>query len=178
MNKKNIHRQKLTESVPEEYPESEFSKLLTYIHKKIDNSAALNGGFDRLLYKIDGIEKSQNQISQKVDKIHEAIYHPDDGIFSRIATNKASQLESLGKVEQQIEDISYWKSKMEKFDEQFESDSDDMHSKLQTLESTITGLEKYQALTFSIVKWFLVALGGGAITMFFKFFYEGLKQLP
>ena len=48
--------------------------LLHNIHHKLDNSPALNGGFDRLLYKIDGIEKSQVQIVEKVDKIYKELY--------------------------------------------------------------------------------------------------------
>ena len=120
MNKKNIRKRSSFEEL-EMNDEQESSKLIKNIHQKIDSSAALNGGFDRLLYKIDGIEKSQTQIVQKVDKIHEAIYHPDDGLFSRIATNKANQAESLNKLEQQIDEISYWKSHVSKAEEELEN---------------------------------------------------------
>jgi len=57
--------------------------VLEAIHKKIVSSAALNGGFDILMFKIEKIEQNQEQLVNKVDKIHDAIYDPNDGIFSK-----------------------------------------------------------------------------------------------
>ena len=88
------------------FPHSE--RLLQNIQQKLEKSAALNGGFDKLLYKIEGIENSQNQIGTKVDKIHEAIYHPDDGLFARIAANKSEQNENVTKIEKQVVELSTW----------------------------------------------------------------------
>ena len=82
-------------------------KVLYDIHKKILASSALNGGFDTLLYKIDKIEQGQSQVSTKVDKIHDAIYHPDEGLFARIAANKAAQIENVSQIEKKLVEVSY-----------------------------------------------------------------------
>ena len=68
MNKKNIHRQIIDSGETDVEPDTNSVRLLHNIHQKLDSSPALNCGFDRLLYKIDGIEKSQVQIVEKVEK--------------------------------------------------------------------------------------------------------------
>lgn len=182
MNKKNNHRQyyKVEEDaddVDDDHNRKSVN-LLQNIHHKLDNSPALNGGFDRLLYKIDGIEKSQGQIVEKVDKIHEAIYHPDDGLFARIAANKASQVESINKVEKQIVDLVEWKDEAKLADEDCEKDADQLQLKLQQLEMSITNIEKFQSFIISSLKWVGAAVGGGIITLIAKVLYNSIKILP
>ena len=80
MNKKTFHKRSLkTEKEDESLDDQESRDLLKNIYAKLDVSPALNGGFDKLLFNVDNIEKRQTQIIEKVDKIHEAIYDPDDG---------------------------------------------------------------------------------------------------
>lgn len=164
MNKKQKKQLIPTESV-EEVVDS--NRLLHNIHQKLDSAAALNGGFDRLLYKIDAIETSQNQIVSKVDKIHDAIYDPDEGLFSRIAAQKASIIE-----------ISTWKQNLSEEGEQCVKDADEIQLKLQKLETTIVGIEKFQNVLFSGIKWAGVAIGGGIITLLFKVVYQVIKTMP
>lgn len=178
MNKKNIHRQIIDSDKTDVEPESNSVRLLHNIHQKLDNSPALNGGFDRLLYKIDGIEKSQVQIVEKVDKIHEAIYHPDDGLFARIAYNKATQAESMVKVEKQVSDLVGWKHHAESADENCEKEADELQLKIQKIEASINNIEKFQSLTTASAKWLLVAIGGGLTTMIMRVFFNGVKMLP
>jgi len=177
MNKKTIRRQNFISDDMVEDPKDS-TRLLQNIHQKLDNSPALNGGFDRLLYKIDGIEKSQIQIVEKVDKIHEAIYHPDDGLFARIATNKTSQIESVSKIEKQVVEISTWKNQFDSDGENQEKETDELRLKVQKLEGSIESIEKVQHVTFSVAKWIGAALGGGIMTLVFKVFYNALKNLP
>lgn len=160
MNKKNIQRRGFERDENEES-----SSLLQTIQKKLDSSAALNGGFDRLLYKIDGIEQSQNQIVEKVDKIHEAIYHPDDGLFARISANKTSQIESISNVEKKVVEIDSWKQQVSKDGENCEKENDVLQMKIQEIENSIKHINNFQSTVFSAAKWIVAAVLGGAISI-------------
>jgi hypothetical protein len=182
MNKKNNRRQTTVVSKPNQSyaddNEVESKNLLHNIHRKLDSSAALNGGFDRLLYKIDSIENSQNQIVGKVNKIHEAIYDPDDGLFSRIAANKAASAESISEVQKQIVEISSWQKHADQTGIECEEKTDEFHSKLQRLESSVQNVESFHKVSMSVIKWAGVAVGGGLVTLLFKIFLNAIKQLP
>jgi len=164
MNKK-IKRQAIVDEPVSEAVDS--NRLLHNIHQKLDNAAALNGGFDRLLYKIDAIETSQGQIVSKVDKIHDAIYDPDDGLFARIAAQKST-----------LTEISEWKQERQGASEDCEKEADVLQLKVQRLESAIVSVEKFQTTLFSAIKWCGVALGGGIVTLLFKVVYQVLKTMP
>jgi len=177
MNKKNNRRQIINFGTSDETDDDSVS-LLQNIHKKLDASPALNGGFDRLLYKIDGIEKSQVQIVDKVDKIHDAIYHQDDGLFARIVHNKAEQTESMLKVETQVDDLVSWKIHAAEADKNCERDNEELQHKIQKLEISVENITKFQTLTVSGIKWLGVAIGGGLITILTRVFLNGVKMLP
>lgn len=154
---------------------SDSHDLLQIIQRKLEKSAALNGGFDKLLYKIDGIENSQSQIVEKVDKIHEAIYHPDDGLFARINANKAEQVETVSKLERQVVEIASFQQIQKKSAEHVEEENDNFSKKIQHLENSLENIRQTRATLFSITKWFGAALGGGAVTLIFKVIYEALN---
>ena len=172
MDKKYIRKKRSTLHSTQDEDEVEeaqaSNRMLKTIHQKLDNSPALNGGFDILLYKIDGIEKSQGQIVEKVDKIHEAIYHPDEGLFARIAPNKASQIESLSKVEKDIIEIETWKNQREEDGEDCEKENDEFQHKLTNLEKSLNDVVRFQSLIFSALKWLAAAVGGAVISFFAK----------
>lgn len=158
------------------------SGMLGDIHKKIASSAALNGGFDTLLYKIDKIEQSQGQLvtnigkieenqchlSDKVDKIHEAIYDPNDGLFSKISEAKLENTQKFSDVESKLSEISTWKKYKEKSEDKIDIQHDEANIKLNTLERSVESLVKSKTATWSILKWLGVALGGGILTLCFK----------
>lgn len=166
MDKKiNRTRKKKVSSNSKKSPKKdEHKELLNTIHNKLDSSAVLNGGFDRLIYTIEGMERNQNQIVDKVEKIHEAIYHPDDGLFSRIASNKSSQNESFSKVENQISQIIDWKDKHSELhddkNEMCEQESDDIQEKIIKIEHSLSNVEKFQTYAFSAAKWLLAGIAG------------------
>lgn len=63
------------------------SMILTSIGKienKLSHSPALNGGFERLMDKIDVINDRQVATANRVDQIHTALYSPDNGFFARV----------------------------------------------------------------------------------------------
>ena len=142
--------------------------MLGDIHKKIASSAALNGGFDTLLYKIDKIEQSQGELVGKVDKIHDAIYNPNEGLFSKMSEAKLENLEKFSNVEAKLSDISMWKNYKEKNEEKKEGEHDEAVLKIDTLEKSVDSLVKSKNATWSVLKWLGVALGGGILTLCFK----------
>ena len=174
-----MYKKKLQQKVVEDnFEVVDTNQLLQKIQQKIDGAAALNGGFDKLLYKIDGIEKSQSEIVEKVDKIHEAIYHPDDGLFSRITSNKIGQIESVSKIEKQFVETVVWKNQLDIASENCEKETKELQLKLQKVETSIITIEKMQAMVFSSMKWIGAAAGGGIITFILKLFYNLVKITP
>ena len=151
------------------------STALDEIHQKINNSAALNGGFDTLLYKIDKIEQGQGQLVTKVDKIHDAIYDPHDGIFSKIADHKLANTEKFNELSQNIAEINTWKLQKEKEEAKEEASLDQSITRLITLEKSVESLVKSKESTWSVLKWFFVAVGGGIITLFFTWLETKIK---
>lgn len=152
-------------------PREEIQKktFLADIHRKITSSAALNGGFDTLLYKIDKIEQNQNHLVTKVDKIHEAIYDPSEGIFSKLSQHKLESAHKMGEVEQEILTLKAKQDSVIKNDEKNVVVANDHEEKLDKLESTVVHLERNSKNLFSFLKWLGVAVGGGVITLIFNY---------
>lgn len=58
--------------------------LVESIASKINGAPALNGGFDRMLVMVEHIKEKQEDTSAKVDKIHDGLYEPNDGLYARV----------------------------------------------------------------------------------------------
>lgn len=149
--------------------------VITDIHKKLTNSAALNGGFDTLLYKIDKIEQGQGQLVTKVDKIHDAIYDPNDGIFSKLSEYKLESAAKMNEISQEMIEISEWKRHQEKDEVKEEKTSEETTKKVESLEKHVDQLVKNKDHAWSILKWLFVAIGGGIITLAFNWLQVKIK---
>jgi hypothetical protein len=144
------------------------STAIEEINKKLNSSAALNGGFDTLLYKIDKIEQSQGQLVNKVDKIHDAIYDPTDGIFSKLNEYKLETSENINEVSQTVAELKTWriiKDREEIKDDELEIKT---KNKLDEIEKTVDSLVINKNTVWTIMKWFLAAVGGGIVTLVIK----------
>jgi uncharacterized coiled-coil DUF342 family protein len=175
MNKKNVRYQPTIVSAPNKNDDEDpivSQRLLQAIQHKLDKAAALNGGFDKLLYKIDSIENNQQVIGNKVDKIHEAIYDPDEGLFARISSGKVENHDLISNVEKKVVEISTWKDQQKKDFENQEENIEKFTGKINTIENSIENLNKFQTATVGLAKWFGAAAGGGLITILFKVFYD------
>jgi hypothetical protein len=149
--------------------------VIDAIHKKVVNSAALNGGFDTLLYKIDKIEQSQGQLVSKVDKIHDAIYDPNDGMFAKLAEHKLESEVKLNEINKSITEINAWKSHREKESVKDDEVTDKAIAKISSLETTVTSLVKSKENVWGVLKWVLAALGGGIVTLLMSWLQGKLK---
>lgn len=96
-------------------------ELLASVQKTVQSAPALNGGFDRLVAKVDKIDVTQQQLVQKVDQVHECLYEPDEGLYTRIRDIdkwRLSQVESAKEVKQGLEDIRQLKTWRENIESQ------------------------------------------------------------
>jgi len=98
-------------------------ELLEILVRKVEQSAAFNGGFEKLYLMIEHIQDEQDKSTEKLDKVSEALYDPLDGLFSRvrvIETKLDTNIKDLIKkcdviptVEDEIKDLKKFKSAIE-----------------------------------------------------------------
>lgn len=150
----------------------EFVQLLSDIQQKINNSPALNGGFDTLVYKVDKIEQSQGKIVTTLDSIHDAIYAPDDGLFSRVAAVKTNSIEDRSKLEQDITELSIWKQQTETILSSKAEGDKELYKRFEAQQKIIEDIHRWKSVVSSVLKWAIVALAGGSITLMFKLLYD------
>lgn len=79
-------------------------ELLERITKKVENSPALNGGWDKLVISVEHIREKQEETCEKVDKISNALYEPDDGFFARVRTIEQDTSNIKERLEQHTEE--------------------------------------------------------------------------
>lgn len=149
--------------------------VLDEIQTKLSNSAALNGGFDTLLYKIDKIEQSQGQLVNKVDKIHDAIYDPNEGIFSKLSEFKLENANKIGEISKDLVEINEWKKHLEKESDKFDKSTESNSNKVLELEKHVDTLVKSKNTAWAFVKWAVVAISGGLVTLFFAWLESKIK---
>ena len=147
---------------------TESNENMSDMFRKLQKSSVLNGGFDTLLHKIDNIEQSQGQLVDKVDKIHDAIYDVDVGLFSKLTEHKIESLERLNTLSQNITSLSEWKKHREKEEAKNDSEVESATNKIVVLEKTIENLERYKNIAWSVLKWISAAAAGGGLTFLFK----------
>ena len=106
--------------------EPSVSSLLQDINIKLSKAEVLNGGFDRMqthledlkrdvgevrteVYKVNvdlrTITAQNTEFKQDIEKVNEAIYHPDNGIYTRIQKTASSQDSRDKKMDIAIEKI-------------------------------------------------------------------------
>lgn len=132
-------------------------------------------GFETLIYKIDKIEQSQgqvvsnqNQLSLKLDKVHDSLYDSNDGIFAKISELKLDVRQQTSAIENKLIEISEWKKHREKSEEKNDVVIDNNSKKLVVIEGTIGTLVKSKNSIWGFLKWFGVAVGGGFLALIFK----------
>jgi hypothetical protein len=156
-------------------PPRNSDEALADIKSKLHSSTVLNGGFDILLHKIDKIEQGQGQIVGKVEKIHDAIYDPSEGIFSKLSETKVEYTQQFGALGQKMFEISEWKKHKEKVDDKLKSTNEDLSIKILTMEKSVDTLSKSRATVWGVLKWAGVAIGGAIVTLLVKFLESKLS---
>ena len=131
--------------------EKETNSILYDIQKKVNDSLVLTTKVDTLLFKVEKIEEEQGKISKTVGTIHNAIYDPDNGLFSRISSVKVSQSEERAEIEKQFIELNAWKGQTEKSVTQNKSEDKEFQLALNQNQNalklnTLFGNHHYQAL--------------------------------
>ena len=98
-------------------------ELLEILVKKINDSSALNGGFDKLCVMIEHIQDEQAKSGKKLDRVSDALYDPNVGLFSRVQAIESkldSNIKDLGKkcdelptVKEEVQDLKKFQAAIE-----------------------------------------------------------------
>jgi predicted ATP-grasp superfamily ATP-dependent carboligase len=137
-----------------DHSKEEIINILKTLQNKILASSALNGGFERLVSKIELIDKNQNDVSEKIESIHDAIYHPDEGLFARVKI------------------IEHKKNDDDKSDEKESKAREERDRLLKEHSGLIKELIEYKNKTYAFGKWCIVGLSGGGASLLFKLIYD------
>jgi hypothetical protein len=154
-------------------------RMLAEIQEKMLHSPALNGGFDTLLKTVNKIEDSQSQIVNKLTLIHDAIYHPDDGLFARVKMVEMAKSEGLDKLEKEIFEIRVWKTNEEKIkekqvkeDELFFKQDEEREELLMQHDSQLKEVLDFKNKISSAFKWVAVSISTGGLGVLGKLIYD------
>lgn len=142
------------------------------LQEKMLESPALNGGFSQLMFKVNNIEKSQVESIEKINSIHEAIYHPDEGLYARVKVVEGEVFDEISKIDSDVKNIIKWKEKEEKEFEKQKSFSHDQEKIILSQKLVIDDLVSFKQKTSSILKWMFVTFTGSIITLVFKLIYD------
>lgn len=141
-------------------------RTLNHIQEKLKSAHVLNGGFDRLMEKVDSIEGTQEKILGELNTVKATIYDPDTGIYSRIKAVDDRNDERAHAIDKTISEI---KVSQEKIAETTKNHSDEVQ-KVKELEKKVEDLSKWKANANKIV-WAVVV---PVVTTFGKIIYDFL----
>jgi len=100
---------------------------LERVENKVVNSAAMNGGFDKLLNEVDHIRKTQKDILEGVRGVKQNLYEPDSGLYSRVKSLEVEsdrRLEFIQESKPALEfskELVVWKKQADRELQQFEA---------------------------------------------------------
>lgn len=153
--------------------ENNYRQILE-MQDKILSAPAMNGGFTTLLYKVENIEQSQEQLVQKVDQIHGVLYEPDNGLYARVKNveNDCVSNETIDELEKEVQEIKIWKNSEEKQSEKEEIAVVEKNKIMLEHEAALKDIQDSIAKYNAAIKWIIVSLGGGLLSMIGKLIYE------
>lgn len=163
--------------------ESDQDKKIDELLEMLKKAPALNGGFSKLsdavdkiqedntkvLYELQLVKSNQDTHTQKIDRMHKALYDPDKGLYRRVTT-------ALDVNEQQTEEIKSVKQDTETLTKKVEM----MENKSAALEAVAGEDLKELRATISTRKNMMRAFWGfalAAIGGFAKFLWDILPGL-
>jgi len=98
-------------------------ELLEILVKKVSDSSALNGGFEKLCVMIEHVQAEQEKSGVKLDKVSEALYDPNTGLFSRVRAIESKldtnikdldkKCDELPAVKEEVQDLKKFQAAIE-----------------------------------------------------------------
>lgn len=140
--------------------------------EKVLHSPVLNGGFVALMAKVDGISERQNEMIEKVNSIHDAIYDPNQGLFARVKTIELTKASGVEKLEKDVMELQMWKSNHDESSDRVENATDTNTNILEGNVVKVNELMLFRERVHSVMKWFAVTLVGGSMTLVGKLIYD------
>lgn len=119
--------------------------LLTDIQVKLTSSNIMNGGFEKLLEKVNRIEITQEKIILDINKIKEEIYDPNSGLYSTIKGCESSSTQKFHDLEKEFFELRYENKRVK----------NDL-SKIKNIDDTLNEFNKIKD-NYSKFTWMLVA---------------------
>ena len=101
--------------------DKERDELLAKISRKIDSSAVLNGGFDKLVTVVESIKQRQDEQSDKLDRINTRLYEPKEGLFSRVQQLENDMVNVGNKIDENTKNDLEHREKIEKYFDKIEA---------------------------------------------------------
>lgn len=124
------------------------------------NYSAFNQSVQKIIEKINNLETTQKAIVTKVDAVHEAIYDPDEGLFSRLKTEQHS-------IERNHLEMLAWREHVDNNHIKDAETEKEILTQLSHHANEIKTLRNFQNKSTSFLRWVAVALGGGAVSLLF-----------
>lgn len=144
------------DSNPDEVNET--LKLLIEIQKKIVGSPALNGGFDKLLLKIEQIEEKQEKTLQEIETIRNAIYDPNEGVFAAIKSSEAAQNQEFHQLEKRLQETKIFLDFAKQQLDEKQKVLSNLSNKVSSQESTIKELTDWKTSVSGAIRWIIMTL--------------------
>lgn len=142
---------------------TEILGIVTSIQKKLDESANLSSELDKLNMSIESLETGQNKIIASIQKISDAIYDPDSGLYSRIKDieNSTQNLANEIKINYASDttDVSNCNKQIEK---------------LTLAVAPVQNLVQWKNRVNNASKWLATTIGVSTIGMLSKFIYDAI----
>ena len=128
---------------------------LERVEHKVVNSAAMNGGFDKLMNEVEHIKHSQVEVLDAVKGVKKSLYEPDSGLYSRVKSLEVEsdrRQEFINESKPALEfskELAVWKKQADRELQQFEA----MQIEFAKLQDWKAGAQK--------VIWLIATAAGG-----------------
>jgi len=156
--------------------DSELHEAIQQLRQKVLSSAVLNGGFDRMSFIIEKIQENQADMTLKVNSIHEAIFHPDEGLFSRVkdVEHVKEQINAFENLEREMLLIQQQQQSANQQNDRDLIVKNENQTLIDDHETNINELLEYKNKMNSIAKWAIVTVSSVATTLIGKLLYDFL----
>ena len=139
--------------------ENEIYKLLLEklerVEQRVVNSAAMNGGFDKLAIDIEHIKDVQKEVLAAVKNVKVSLYEPDSGLFSRVkelemeSSRRQDYITETKPIVGQHQELLLWRREAQKDIDEVES----LRIEMAKLQDWKSGMQK--------VIWLIATAAGG-----------------
>lgn len=164
MTSRSSSRRKRTSSPPNS-SRNRTLDILTQIQEKIVKSPVLNGGFETLVFKVDGVVAGQEKIEQKVNQVHDAIYEPDEGLFARVRSIETVKPDNVEKIEKDMVELRTLKENEAKELKEADELLKENREKLEATIEDVKDLKNFKNRTYILLKWLLGIMTAILVTL-------------